>query len=83
MDASLASPPKLLDRMRSERRLRHMDLRTEVAWVAWSRRFILFHARPHPKELELLGPKEVETTMICTHVLNPGGRGVLSPLDRL
>lgn len=32
---------------------------------------------------ELLGHKEVETTMIYTHVLNRGGRGVLSPLDRL
>jgi hypothetical protein len=25
----------------------------------------------------------VSTTMICTHVLNRGGRGVRSPLDRL
>jgi integron integrase len=32
---------------------------------------------------ELLGHQEVETTMIYTHVLNRGGRGVLSPLDRL
>jgi site-specific recombinase XerD len=31
---------------------------------------------------ELLGHKEVTTTMIYTHVLNKGGRGVLSPLDR-
>ncbi len=30
---------------------------------------------------ELLGHKDVETTMICTHVLNRGGRGVQSPLD--
>ncbi|MGH7587581.1 MAG: integron integrase [Gemmatimonadota bacterium] len=31
---------------------------------------------------ELLGHRDVRTTMIYTHVLNRGGRGVRSPLDR-
>jgi site-specific recombinase XerD len=32
---------------------------------------------------ELLGRRDVSTTMIYTHVLNTGGRGVASPADRL
>jgi integron integrase len=32
---------------------------------------------------ELLGHEDVSTTMIYTHVLNKGGKGVSSPLDRI
>lgn len=32
---------------------------------------------------ELLGHRDVSTTMVRTHVLNRGGRGVRSPLDQM
>jgi len=32
---------------------------------------------------ELLGHSDVSTIMVYTHVLNKGGRGIASPLDRL
>ena len=32
---------------------------------------------------ELLGHADVSTSMVYTHVLSKGGRGILSPLDAL
>jgi integron integrase len=46
-----ATPPKLLDRIRYAARLRHLSRRTEDVYVAWARRFILFHGKRHPQEL--------------------------------
>lgn len=43
--------PKLLDRVRTEIRVRHYSLRTEQAYVDWVRRFILYHKKRHPKEM--------------------------------
>ncbi len=49
-------PPRLLDRMREAIRARHYSLRTEEAYVAWTRRFILFHNKRHPSEM---GEREI------------------------
>ena len=50
-EASLGGKPKLLDQVRQLLRLRHYSLRTEEAYVAWIRRYILFHGKRHPAEL--------------------------------
>jgi hypothetical protein len=41
-----AGAPRLLDRVRMAVRLRHYSFRTEECYVAWIRRFILFHNKP-------------------------------------
>jgi integron integrase len=43
--------PRLLDQVRDVIRTRHYSLRTEEAYVAWIRRFILFHGKRHPTEM--------------------------------
>ena len=43
--------PRLLDRAREALRLRHYSRRTERAYVAWMRRYILFHDKRHPTEM--------------------------------
>lgn len=49
-----ANPPgghKLLDRVRMAARARHLAPSTERAYVAWIRRYILFHGKQHPSGL--------------------------------
>ena len=44
-------PPRLLDDVRSEIRLRHYSYRTQKAYVDWIVRYIRFHDRRHPREM--------------------------------
>jgi site-specific recombinase XerD len=44
-------PPRLLDQVRAACRVRHYSLRTEDAYAAWVKRFVLFHGKRHPREL--------------------------------
>ncbi len=52
-EAGPSEPPKprLLDRVRAALRLRHYSRRTEATYVAWIRRYILFHAKRHPADM--------------------------------
>jgi len=46
-----APRPRLLDRVRATLRARHYSRRTEESYVAWIRRFIVFHDKRHPAEM--------------------------------
>jgi integron integrase len=61
------SQPKLLDQVRDAIRARHYSLRTEEAYVRWTKRFILFHAKRHPGAM---GVQEVQ--QFLTHLAVEG-----------
>jgi integron integrase len=58
-----ARPPRLLDQVRAQIRLRHYSASTETAYVQWVRRFILFHGKRHPLTM---GGREVASFL--THL---------------
>jgi integron integrase len=56
-------PPKLLDRLRTAIRLRHFSRKTEESYVGWVRRFILFHGKRHPADMD-----EADVTAFLTYL---------------
>jgi site-specific recombinase XerD len=70
MSAKIPLTPFQIDRPVSCRTFRH-SFATRLLEVGYDIRTVQ----------ELLGHKDLNTTMICTHVLNRGGKAVRSPLD--
>ena len=58
-----APKPKLLERLRTEIRLRHYSPRTGEAYAGWTRRYVLFHGKRHPAEMG-----EAEIGRFLTHL---------------
>ena len=46
-----ASKPRLLDQVRNAIRCRHYSIRTEQSYVDWVKRYIFFHGKRHPQDL--------------------------------
>ena len=73
---------RLLDRVRDAARIRHLSRRTEKAYVAWVRRYVVFHRKRHPREL---GSAEIGRFLtwlaverrVSASTQNPLGRWVL------
>ena len=60
-----APAPRLLDRLREA--MRHYSRRTEKAYVAWVRRFVLFHDKRHPQEMG-----QAEVSAFLSHLATQG-----------
>jgi len=58
------SNKKLLDQIRERTRILHLSIKTEQAYVAWAKRFILYHGKKHPMKM---AEKEVEEFL--THLV--------------
>jgi len=50
--------PRLLDLVREQIRTRHYSIRTEEAYIKWTKRYIHFHKLRHPKDM---GAKEIQS----------------------
>jgi integron integrase len=59
----VGTPPKLLERVRAAIRTKHYSIRTEEAYVTWSKRYILFHGKKHPSAM---GAEEINAFL--THL---------------
>ena len=63
----MAESPRLLEQVRRAMRVAHYAIRTEEAYIDWTRRFILFHNKRHPREM---GAAEI--TEFLTHLAVEG-----------
>jgi len=65
---SLPGRSRFLEQARDACRVKHLSYRTEQAYVAWIKRFILFHGKRHPQEM---GAAEVRAFL--THLARNRG----------
>jgi hypothetical protein len=62
---------RLLDSVRNAIRVRQYSLSTERAYIAWIRRFILFHGKRHPTEMEKLEIEAFLTHLAVNRAVSP------------
>jgi hypothetical protein len=66
----MQNPPKLIDQVRDRLRVKHYSIRTEQVYVDWIRRYIFFHDKRHPKDMEAADVKAFLTHLAARVGLN-------------
>ena len=66
--------PKFLDQVRLALRKKHYSIRTESAYVNWIKRFILFHHKRHPQEMNTPEVEQFLTNLAVDHHLSPSSQ---------
>src|SRR5918998_1507686 len=59
-----AKPRRIEEQLRAACRLRQYSIRTEDAYWRWTKQFILFHAKRHPRELGAAEIREFLTALV-------------------
>jgi integron integrase len=67
-----AKSPRLLDRVRAGLRARHYSAHTEKAYIAWIRRFILFHGKRHPETMSEVEIGAYLSNLACASKVSAG-----------
>src|SRR5690606_26168456 len=65
--AALGEPPKLLQRLRTEMRLRHYSRRTERIYSWWVKRFVRFNQFRHPRSLGVPAVRAFLSSLATEH----------------
>lgn len=80
-DRPVEPKSKLLEQMREIMRLKHLSYRTEQAYISWTKRFIVFHDKRHPKDM---GAAEIRAFLthltVHEHVAASTQNGALNAL---
>ena len=63
----LAEPPKLLQRLRTEMRLRHASRRTERVYSWWVKRYVRFNHLRHPRSLGVPAVRAFLSSLATKH----------------
>jgi len=70
---------KLIENVRNVIRMKHYSIRTEETYISWIKRYIFFHNKRHPSEMNTKGARclrSIPNTRALTFEEHPGKVGI-------